>query len=235
MPNPPTLNGIDSAAYALRYWERKQEVVANNLANVSTDGFKAQRVFGRLLDGLRPVAEAGSDLSTGVLKDTGNPNDLAISGDGFIVVQSTNGERYARGGSLRIDEKNQLVTTDGMPLLGEKGIIKVDPNAPYTIGKDGEISQKGSIIDRLRVESAPKGAELQREGNSLWVPPATRTVMKPETRMLKQGVLEESNVNSLTGMIDMVQIQRAYASVQKSILELDRANQTVTTELAKPL
>src|ERR1700744_4868101 len=61
----PQLNGMDSATSALRYWERKQEVVANNLANVSTDGFKAQRVFARLLDGMRPEAETQSDLSTG--------------------------------------------------------------------------------------------------------------------------------------------------------------------------
>lgn len=120
MPNPPTINGMNSAAHALRYWERKQDVVANNLANVSTDGFKAQHVFGKLIDGMSPLAQATSDLSTGNLHDTGNPNDLAIRGDGFLLVKAENGERYTRGGSFRIDEKHQLVNADGLPLLGEK-------------------------------------------------------------------------------------------------------------------
>jgi len=234
MPNPPTLNGMNSAAHALRYWERKQDVVANNLANVSTDGFKAQHVFGKLIEGMSPLAQATSDLSTGNLNNTGNPTDLAIRGDGFFLVKAENGERYTRGGTMRIDDKNQLVNADGLPLLGEKGPIKLS-DGPFSIGKDGEVTQKGSVIDRLRVESAPKGAELEREGNSLWVPPATRSVMKPETRDVRQGVLEESNVNSVTSMIDMVAIQRSFSAVQKSIQELDRSNQTVTTEIAKPL
>src|SRR5437879_1283612 len=79
----PPLNGMDSAASALRYWERKQEIIANNLANVSTDGFKAQRVFAHLLDGVRPVAQATSDLTTGTLRNTGNKLDVAIDGPGF--------------------------------------------------------------------------------------------------------------------------------------------------------
>src|SRR6201995_1787460 len=103
----PSLNGMDSAASALRYWERKQEIVANNLANVSTDGFKAQRVFARLLDGVRPVAEATSDLSTGNLRSTGNAMDVAVDGNGFFVVQTPNGDRYTRGGSLHLDPKHQ--------------------------------------------------------------------------------------------------------------------------------
>jgi len=235
MPNPPTINGMNSAAHALRYWERKQDVVANNLANVSTDGFKAQHVFGKLIDGISPLAQATSDMATGNLNDTGNPTDLAIRGDGFLVVQGGNGERYTRGGTMRIDEKHQLVNADGLPLLGEKkGPIKLG-DGPFTIGKNGEVTQNGSVVDRLRMEMAPNGTELEREGNSLWLPPATRTVMKPETRDLRQGVLEESNVNSITSMIDMVAIQRSFAAVQKSIQELDRSNQTVTTEIAKPL
>src|SRR5947208_1439570 len=85
----PLLNGMHSAASALRYWERKQEVVANNLANVSSNGFKAQRVFATLLDGILPGAETSSDLSTGALRQTANPTDLAIDGQGFFVVSTS--------------------------------------------------------------------------------------------------------------------------------------------------
>ncbi len=231
----PSLNGMDSAASALRYWERKQEIVANNLANVSTDGFKAQRVFAQLLDGVRPVAQATSDLSTGNLRQTGNVLDVAVDGEGFFVVQTPDGERYTRGGALRLDEKHQLVDTDGRALIGEKGTPLKLLSGPIEISKTGEVTQNGQIVDRLRMESAPKNAQLERQGETLWVPPTTRAPMKPDARNVKQGYLEESNVNSMSALVDMVAVQRAYASVQKAIVEMDHANETITTQIARPL
>jgi flagellar basal-body rod protein FlgG len=233
----PPLNGLDSAASALRFWERKQEIVANNLANVSTDGYKAQRVFAQLLDGMRPSPVTSSDLSTGTLRQTGNAMDVAIQGDGFFVVNTPNGERYTRGGTFRLDEKHHLVDAQGRPLLGEKKPAEpiVLGDGPVVISATGEISQNGQVVDRLRMEGAPKGAELLHEGESLWVPPATRTVIAPTARNVNQGHLEESNVNSLGAMVDMVSIQRAYASVQKTIMEMDHTNETITTQLARPL
>jgi flagellar basal-body rod protein FlgF len=230
----PRLNGMDSAASALRYWERKQEVVANNLANVSSDGFKSQRVFARLLDGIRPAAETRSDMSMGNLRQTGNAMDVAIDGGGFFVVQTPNGERYTRGGSLRFDEKHQLVDADGRPLLGMKGPLKLI-DGPVQIDRTGEVTQNGTLVDRLRIETAPQGTDLAHEGESLWIPPTTRHSVPPEGRTIKQGYIEESNVNSMSALIDMVSVQRAYASVQKSIIEMDHANETVTTQLAKPI
>ena len=231
----PPLNGMDSAASALRYWERKQEIVANNLANVSTNGFKAQRVFAQLLNGVDPVANATSDLSTGNLQQTGNAMDVAVDGQGFFVVSTPNGERYTRGGSLRLDEKHFLVDIEGRPLLGEKGAPLKLLDGPIEISTAGEVRQGGQIVDRLRMETAPKGTELQREGEALWIPPQTKEVMKPESRNVKQGYLEESNVNSMTALVDMVAVQRAYASVQKAIVEMDHADETITTQIARPL
>jgi flagellar basal-body rod protein FlgF len=225
---------MDSAASALRYWERKQDVVANNLANVSTDGLKAQRVFARLLDGVRPVAEATSDLSTGNLKQTNNSMDVALNGDGFFVVKTANGERYTRGGSLRVDEKHFLVDANGNQVLGTKGPMKLS-DGPIDIAANGDVSQGGQLVDTLRVENAPKGTELTREGESLWVPAATKTIVAPKDRAVKQGYVEESNVNSMTALIDMVSVQRSYAAVQKAIMQMDQSNETITTQLAKPL
>jgi flagellar basal-body rod protein FlgG len=225
---------MDSAASALRYWERKQEVVANNLANVSTGGFKAQRVFARLLGGVLPTPETSSDMSTGTLNQTGSPMDVAIDGPGFFVVSTPNGERYTRGGSLRLDDKHQLVDTDGRPLLGKKGPLKL-LDAPVQIDQAGTVTQNGQIVDQLRIESAPAGTEPQREGLSLWIPPATKQVVAPAARNVKQGYIEESNVNSMSSLVDMVAVQRAYASVQKSIITMDSTNEIVTTQLAKPL
>jgi flagellar basal-body rod protein FlgF len=230
----PPLNGMDSAASALRYWERKQEVTANNLANVSTDGYKAQRVFARLMDGIRPVAETSSDLATGNLEATGNANDVALKGGGFFVVSTANGERYTRGGSLRVDDKHFLVDANGNQLLGTKGPMKL-ADGPIQISGSGEITQGGQLVDTLRVENAPKGTEPTREGESLWVPAATKEIVAPKDRSVKQGYVEESNVNSMSALIDMVSVQRSYASVQKAITEMDSSNETITTQLAKPL
>lgn len=233
----PPLNGLVSAAHALRYWERKQEVVANNLANVSTDGFKQQRVFASLLDGINPVANTSNDLSTGTLKQTGNAMDTAISGDGFFVVSTPNGERYSRGGTLRIDDKKRLIDNNGNPLLGVKKnepIVLTD--GPIEITKSGEVRQNGQVVDAIRMEGAPKTGELQREGESLWIPPTgDKRVLSTTERHVEQGHLEESNVNSMSALVDMVVIQRAYASVQKAIMEMDRSNETAVTQLAKPL
>jgi flagellar basal body rod protein FlgG len=225
---------MDSASSALRYWERKQEVVANNLANVSSNGFKQQRVFARLLDGVRPEAEASSDLSTGNLNQTGNPMDVAIDGSGFLVVSTPNGERYSRGGNLRLDDKHFLVDADGRQLLGSKGPLKL-LDGPVEISPNGEVKQGGQVVDTLRMESAPQGSELSREGESLWVPPATKQVIPPQSRNLKQGYIEESNVNSMSTLVDMVAVQRAYASVEKAVVAMDSANETITTQIAKPL
>jgi len=230
----PNLNGMHSAASALRYYERKQEVVANNLANVSTNGFKAQRVFATLLDGIAPAAESGTDFTVGALRQTASPTDVAIDGKGFFVVSTPDGERYSRGGSLRLDEKHHLVDNDGRPLLGANGPITLT-DAPIEIGQKGEVKQNGQVIDTLRMEAAPKGTDVQREGETLWVPPANKEALKPADRNVKQGYLEESNVNSMSALIDMVSVQRAYASVQKTIIEMDHTNETVATQIAKPL
>src|SRR5205085_4652182 len=95
----PMPNGLSSAASALRYWERRQEIATNNLANTSTDGFKGERVFAKMLGDALPVAQTATDLRAGTLRQTGNPLDLAIPGQGFFVVDTPNGQRFTRGGA----------------------------------------------------------------------------------------------------------------------------------------
>ncbi len=158
-------DGIASAAYALRYWERRQEVTSNNLANVNTTGFKGERVFARLVAEGLPVAEAATDLTEGTFTPTGNPLDLAQRGNNYFVVNTANGERWTRGGSCGVDPQGYLVDQDGNQLLGEKGPIKA-------AGKNVEIDRSGWVVvdqvrvDRLRVESPAAGAVLQHEGGS---------------------------------------------------------------------
>lgn len=225
-------NGITSAANALRYWERRQEVTANNLANVSTDGFKAERVFARLLNGV-PVIGTKTDHRDGAIRQTGNASDVAISGDGYFVVETPAGERLTRGGSLVVDREGFLSDADGNHLLGEGGPIKVGTGV-LGIDKEGNVSVSGKKMDQLRMESTPAGTALAHEGGTRFVPAATRAVLAGTSRDVRQGHIEESNADSLGGMVDMISVQRAYAAVEKTIGVLDHIREVATSQLGKP-
>ena len=236
--------GVDNAAAALRYLERRQEVVANNLANVSTDGFKGERAFARLLaDGSTPTAETATDLRAGTLTTTNNPLDLAIAGKGFLVVQTPTGEKLTRSGALHIDEARRLVDATGNPVLGETDahagatapILVPETVKSLTFSSSGAVMADGTQIGKLRVEDVPAGSKLQHEGNGLFTAPAGRAAVGDAERTVRQGMREESNVNSVEAMVDMIAVQRAYASVQKVMTTIDSARGIATTELGKPV
>lgn len=234
----PPVNGLTSAAASLRYWERRSEVTAHNLANASTDGFKAERVFGRLLGAGGEggtVAQTATDLRAGTFRTTDNPLDLALGTDGFLVVNTPAGERFTRGGSFRLDADRRIVDAAGRPLLGEKGPITVPAGASVAVAPDGSVTADGKPLDRLRVERPGAGATLAHEGGTLFVPDAGRRPVAAADRQLRQGAVEESNVNPVSSMVDMIAVQRAYASVQKAITTLDAVRGTAASELGKPV
>jgi len=231
MENYMPINGMTGAANALRYWELRQEVTANNLANVSTDGFKAERVFARLLNGA-PVIGTQTDRREGAVHQTGQPLDVALGGDGFLVVNTAAGERYTRGGALEVDQQGFLADRDGNRVLGAKGAIHVGAGA-LAIDKSGVVAVDGKTIDRLRIESTAAGATLAHEGGTRFVPGATRTVVADDKRDVRQGHLEDSNADSLGGLVDMISIQRAYAAVEKTIGVLDHVREVATSQLGK--
>ena len=223
--------GLDNAAAALRYWERRQEVVASNLANVNTDGFKGERAFARLLDGNLPVIDSATDLSTGAISPTGNPLDVALSGDGFFVVQTPKGERLTRGGALSIDGERRIVDANGQPLLGVDAV----PAGAQQIAIDaqGRVRADGKDIGRFRIETVPPGSSLQHEGGGQFSTTAARTEADMSRTKVRQGAIEGSNVSSLESMVDMIAVQRAYGAVQKSISVLDTVRGMASTELGK--
>ena len=109
------INGLTRAAHALRYWERRQEVSANNLANANTTGFKAERAFGQLAGDALTVTNTQTDLRAGALSQTHAPLDLALAGDGFFVVQTAGGERLTRGGTFELDAEGRIADCGGQP------------------------------------------------------------------------------------------------------------------------
>lgn len=223
---------MTSASSALRYWERRQEVTANNLANVSTDGFKAERAFTMLMDG-GPVIGTATDRRVGAMHGTGAPLDVALGTDSFLVAQTDSGERFTRGGHLRVDQAGFLADQNGHRLLGDNGAIAVGAG-PLSIDGQGGVSVGGKLVDHLRIEGAPNNVGLAHEGGMLLVPGATRTIVPLEQRDVRQGFVEESNVDSLGGLVDMISVQRAYAAVEKSISVLDHIRETATSQLGRP-
>ncbi len=227
--------GFASAASALRYWERRQEVAAHNLANVSTDGFKGQRVFARMIDDALPVADTATDLRPGTLKPTGSPLDFALDGPGFLVVDTANGERWSRGGSFRLDEMGQVVDATGNALMGEDGPVVLPEGASVAVDREGVLRVDGREVARLRLETAPPGARLEHEAGTLFVPPMGRAPADTAERQVRQGFLEESNVGTVGSLVDMISVQRAYAAVQKTVTTLDSVRQTISNEIGKPV
>jgi len=220
-------------AHALRYWETRQAAASNNLANVSTPGFKAERVFSRLLDDAQAATtDSATDFSPGSLSPTGRPLDVALVGDGFLVVDTPQGSRWMRGGSLALSAGGELVDPAGHPVMGQGGPIVV-PEGEVQIGDDGAISVDGAPLDRFLIERSGADDDLVREGANYWVPGENREGVDIDSIEIRQGHLEDSNVDPVGSLVEMIEIQRAYTAVQKSMITADQMMQTITTQIGR--
>lgn len=228
------LNGMIRAARALHYLERRQEVVSHNLANADTSGFKAERAFARALGDALPVVDTQTDRTAGTLQQTESPLDLALGGEGFFVVDTPEGERWTRSGSFRLDEAGRMVDANGNALLGEGGPI-VLPQGRVEVNGAGRIRVEGKDVARIRIDTAPAGADLTHAGGNLFVPDAAGQPIAEEQRVVRQGYLETSNVNAVSSLVDMIEIQRAYSAVQRSITTMDQVRGTISNDLGKPV
>lgn len=224
---------VSTIRAALRYWERRQEVMSNNLANTSTDGFKAERVFSRLLENATLEAGSQTDFKDGSLSATNRPLDVGLVGDGFLVIQTERGLRYTRGGALSMDSTGTLIDLSGNPVLGSRGPI-VLPDGVVEIKQNGNVSVDGAVITKLRLERPPDGSgKMMREGNLYFVPngPGIRTLDGDVS--VRQGQLEQSNVNPIDALVEMLDIQRAYGALQRTAQAIDGVMQTVSRDLGR--
>ncbi len=228
------LRGIVNTARSLSYYLRLQEVTANNLANANTTGFKADRVSAHQLPGgQHPVPVQSTDLQQGTFRDTGRPLDLGLEGPGFFVVQTERGERLTRGGALRLDADGRVVDGDGSILLGADGPLVLH-GSEVKFETDGGVKVDGALAGRLRVVDADDPDLLMKEGGGRYLPQGgTHAVSERRTRV-RQGSLEEPNVNPLTSMVDLVNIQRAYAANIQALKAMDGALEIVTNQVGKP-
>jgi flagellar basal body rod protein FlgG len=225
---------MSSAASALQMLERRQQVLSNNLANASTRGFKGETAFARMIGDAMATTDTGLDLTQGTLTETHNSLDLAIQGDGFFVTQTPAGERFVRSGSFQLDPDRKLIDDHGNAVLGEDGPI-VLPVGLAEVDDTGLVKVNGRPIQRLRMERVPAGTQLQHEGGTQFVPDATRQAMSPGDRHVRQGFVEESNVNPMTAMTAMLEVLHRYGAAQKTLTTLDAVRGIAVSDLAKPV
>lgn len=235
--------------------ERQMDVVANNLANVNTTGFKAERsVFWEFLNTNahednfqsrdRRVSfvqdrAAYHDFATGQMEPTKNPLDIAIDGSAFLVVQTPSGERYTRDGSLQIDAQGTLVTANGEPVLGNAGPIVFQPtDNQISIAGDGTISVRqgnattDSVRGQFRLVSFASQQSLQKEGSNLFS--STSDPGAPDTTArVRQGFLEHSNVNSVLEMTKMVEVTRSYTQIATMLQDQSDLHKSAIDKLAE--
>ncbi len=235
-PGPVRINGMTSAAASLAMLERRQQVLANNLANVNTSGFKREMVFAQLVGDAVAATSTRVDLSEGTVSESNNPLDLAMEGEGFFVVDTANGERHVRGGNFRLDPEGRIVDNSGNALLAEQGAIVVPPKSTgaLTIDGTGMVSADGRELGRLRVERIAAGANPQHEGGVRFLPDVSREPVPPVERRIKQGFIEESNVNPMDAMTSMLQVLHRFGAAQKTISTLDAVRGIAVNELGKP-
>jgi flagellar basal-body rod protein FlgF len=218
---------------------RSMDVIANNLANMSTPAYKRENVkFEELVQAVQPaedqtgqqtlsfVRDAGvvRDLSEGRLDSTGSPYDLAISGKGYFAIQTAAGERYTRNGHFTLNADGVIVTGEGDPVLGDGGPITISADdGDIGIGPDGTVSGKQGQIAKLRLVTFANERALTKTGASLYSTSQT-SVPATEARVT-QGMLEDSNVQPVLEISRMIEVMRAYeatATLAKSADELKR-------------
>ena len=228
-----TLRGIVNSARTLTYYTRLQEVTANNLANANTDAFKADRMTAhRIVDVDSPVSVERTDLSQGALRVTGRPLDVGLEGDGYLVVETPRGERFIRGGALKLSGDGVLTDGDGNRVLGRNGPLAL-LGGEIKIRPDGTVLSDGHEVDQLRLEVPAEGAKLLKESAGRFVVSGDTDAVPDGGTRVRQGQLEDANFNSLTAMVSMVEIQRAYAANITALRTMDGVLGSITNDIGR--
>ncbi len=215
--------------------KRELGVIANNIANMNTTGFKTERLMfvehlvrsrgGNKIGGerqsyVRDIATV-RDFSDGALQQTGNSLDLAIKEDGYFVIGTPSGERYTRSGNFQLDQDGQLVTRTGNPVLSkEREPFFFSPeDRDIAIAMDGTISTENGTLGKLNIVKFANPHELKVVSGGLYS--STRVPQTDDTPVVLQGMLENSNVQPIVEMTRMIEASRAFESIKNFIEKED--------------
>ncbi|MBN2322365.1 MAG: flagellar basal-body rod protein FlgF [Spirochaetes bacterium] len=279
------VRGLYTGASGMIAQMKRIDVLSNNLANVNTTSYKKDttisKSFPEMLvrrindDGVRKLPIGSYDLmpvigkmGTGVeinevytrytqgsFKQTENPFDLALEGNGFFCVETERGERYTRNGSFLIDRDGWLVTKNGYRVLGENGPVQLKKNN-FMVDEDGNIFQnleyagdplrlvsmeenewnETVLVDRLKTVDFPKIRYVKKEGDSLYMETdysGAAFVKEADRPKVRQGFLEQSNVNPVTEMVNLIEVHRSYEANQRMIQSHDAALGKAVNEVGR--
>lgn len=226
---------------------RQMDVVANNVANINTSGFKAESLL--FEEFLMPIASDGDfpiadqtlsytqdwatihNLTNGAINQTGNTLDVALQGDGFLTIQSQDGDRYTRNGALQIDNTGLLVDLNGLAVLGQDGPIQFAPGETnIVIAPDGTITSSAGNKGKLSIVTFEDPQALTREGDNLF---AGGVAIPDENTKVIQGAIERSNVAGVTEMANMIRINRAYQTIANIMKSQNELRQTAIKRLGE--
>ncbi|MGA8671325.1 MAG: flagellar basal-body rod protein FlgF [Terracidiphilus sp.] len=241
-------SGYYAACTALVSRTQALDTIANNLANVSTVGFRAEHnQFSSILTNAGGGASSALDQAInnfgilggtsldgtqGALQKTGNDLDVGIEGPGYFVVQTNDGPMYTRNGAFQVSSKGQLVTSTGDAVMGDKGVISVPPGT-VSISPDGTISSNGAVTGKLKVVEFPAGTELTTQGSTYYAAPPN-TAAAATSSSVRQGALESSNVNPIASMVELVNAQRSAEMMQRALTMFNsEIDKTATQDLPK--
>jgi flagellar basal body rod protein FlgG len=218
------------AAGSLKARAYQLDVVANNLANTQTVGFKAERsffdIFNKAKDKGRGLplspfvndgtvyAQKGMEFHQGALKFTQNDFDVAIEGNAFFSVMTDEGPRVTRDGRFTLGPNGMLVTIDGFPVLGTNGPINIDPNGPKpTFTKEGEVHQGNAFLGQLQLKAFEDTRPLFRTGTGRY--DASEATEGPIHGSVVQGYQEQSSVDMASALVEMIHLNRLFEMSQK--------------------
>ncbi len=255
------VRGLYTAYTGMLNQQKKMDTLSNNLANADTTGYKKEGVtaktfetqlaikvkdgsnayidqqIGKLNLGVK-IGENYTDYSQGSYRYTGNTYDLALGGDGFFNISFMNkaGEqsvKYTRDGNFTIDNEGALRTQDGDYVLGESGEIYIPTNAvDVSINKLGEIYADGEYIDTIKITDFEDYNYLKKYGENMYDAVDGATEKEP-TATIDQGYLEQSNINVVTEMVNMISLSRTYEANQKLIQTMDDALDKSANQIGK--
>jgi flagellar basal-body rod protein FlgF len=228
-----------AALGAFRQQARISHSIANNLSNAQTAGFKRDvSVFNSILSQARNrFQNVGNDTSKisflpGSTQKTGNSLDLAIEGDGFFKVKTTNGIRYTRSGNFGLNKDKVLINAEGLPVLGQRGEITLTGKNILVEG-NGSIKVDGNEVDQIALVTFPTLDALQKEGHTLFQSPSPENEIAADRSEVLQGALEASNVNPIQEMLSLLDSHRTYEACIKIIQSDDTLDSKAVNEIGR--
>jgi len=249
------ISGSYIALSGAKLQELRLEIVANNLANANTAGYKADRLTSRSFDFLLhntidesaiqpPLTSAeetaydiaytqtslfGTNFSQGSLQHTGNPLNVALQGPGFIAIDTPYGVRYTRQGNFELDSKGALVTPDGHTVRG-KGLSNLS-SGTVTIDDQGTVYLDNQSQGSLEIVEFENSADLRKEGHTLFTAAEGAQTKRPDATTVSQGYLEMPNINTLTEMVNLIDLNQLFQSYQKAITSIDECTDRLLSSL----